>query len=1182
MSHNPEPSTIRRGLSLLAALVASIPFTASAESVAFKADFNGSTNSVKINPAVITPTGATWNGMWNKASGALAVDTYGITLSSTTSSTSAAIELAGRVTQGPISLANTGDFIEVSGQVYVAGIQNFAVGLFNSGGVDPLVTRPVDGVAMLNNGLAAVAGQVATGGTTGWKGYRAMSLNAAVTADFKARAAQNAGSPYGAWELLTMGTGGFATPGATNAATSVNSPAGVTVGWSAETGLTAYDFVYRIQRSAGDALALTFTVTNHDTSTVMYSSSGTASSTSAPSLFTSTFDAIAIGGRVRAAPYIQVTALKLTASNADITKITVQPTGKNIPTGGSDSLSVTATGTGTLAYQWYKDSAAIVGATSATYNIAAASGADAGSYYVVASNAYGSETSSTVTVASSGLSAPSFATQPTAQNVDAGSTLTLTTAVGGAPTPTYQWLHDNVEIPGATSAIYTVTASAASDAGNYKLVATNSQGTATSDTVAVTINTAAPVITVQPAPTTTVNVGTAINLSVTATGLAPPTFQWYKDTVLIPGATSSSYSVPNSTTADAGTHSYTVTASNSVSTATSDPAAVTINIVNPTFTTQPPAALTINSGERMLINAAYAGSGPLSYQWYKNSTLIPGATGSSYTIAAASGTDAGSYHVVVTNAGGNLTSIDTVVTVQNATETSVFATNFSTDTLNNATTPITSNSTSWFVLSPRAANNSSIGDDAATTSAVDPRLLLTWNTTSSSSTVETAARFAATPVALSTTGEYIRLRATFKSTNLRMLAFGLYNSGGVSPVALDSSVGGSLMGTGFSDAVNGGTQNWVGYRSAMSDASSTGDASTRPAQASTTTNKGQDLVFPAGSTGSAFSEPAGVVIGLQPGLTAAAAFTANTTYTLVYTVALTASNQYTITYGLYTGATASGTPLCTTSITTSVAAALPSAVTTSFDALAIGLRNVDGTTVPTLTFTSVSVVKGAVVTSVAPAITSQPTAQSISVGASLTLTAAASGTPAPTYQWYLDDILIADATSATYSVVSASAGNAGSYKVIATNSAGSATSNSVTVAVTTPLTPFQTWSASTGLTAGVNDGLSQDPDGDGMSNLLEFALNGNPLVASASVLPVATASGGNVALTYDIQDAALASYTITPESSTNLSTWNTVVHGVGSATIVQTVVNATTSHVVVTVPSSGTRTFLRVKVAPTP
>jgi hypothetical protein len=416
-----------------------------------------------------------------------------------------------------------------------------------------------------------------------------------------------------------------------------------------------------------------------------------------------------------------------------------------------------------------------------------------------------------------------------------------------------------------------------------------------------------------------------------------------------------------------------------------------------------------------------------------------------------------------------------------------------------------------------------------------------------------------------------------------MLAFGLYNSGGVSPVALDSSVGGSLMGTGFSDAVNGGTQNWVGYRSAMSDASTTGDASTRPAQTTTTTNKGQDLIFPAGSTGSAFGEPAGVVIGLQPGLTAAAAFTANTTYTLVYTVALTASNQYTITYGLYTGATSSGTPLCTTNITTSASAALPSAVTTSFDALAIGLRNVDGTTVPTLTLTSVSVVKGAVPTSIAPAITSQPTAQSISVGATLTLTAAASGTPAPTYQWYLDNNPISGATSATYSVGSASAGNAGTYKVIATNIAGSATSNSVTVTVTTPLTPYQIWSASKGLTTGVNDSISQDPDNDGIKNVIEFAFNGNPLAADTSILPVVTTSGANVVLTYDIQDAALATYTITPESSSDLAAWNTVVHGVGNATIVKTVVNATTSHVVVTIPGvGGDRIFLRVKVTPIP
>src|ERR1017187_6043433 len=42
----------------------------------------------------------------------------------------------------------------------------------------------------------------------------------------------------------------------------------------------------------------------------------------------------------------------------------------------------------------------------------------------------------------------------------------------------------------------------------------------------------------------------------------------------------------------------------------------------------------------------------ISYQWYKNSATIAGATLSSYTIATVQTTDAGTYSVKVTNAKG--------------------------------------------------------------------------------------------------------------------------------------------------------------------------------------------------------------------------------------------------------------------------------------------------------------------------------------------------------------------------------------------------------------------------------------------------------------------------------------------------------------------------------------------------
>jgi len=57
------------------------------------------------------------------------------------------------------------------------------------------------------------------------------------------------------------------------------------------------------------------------------------------------------------------------------------------------------------------------------------------------------------------------------------------------------------------------------------------------------------------------------------------------------------------------------------------------------------------------------GTAPLAYQWFKNGDAIFGATGSSYSIAAASSSDEGFYSATVTNAFGSATSQEVTLTV---------------------------------------------------------------------------------------------------------------------------------------------------------------------------------------------------------------------------------------------------------------------------------------------------------------------------------------------------------------------------------------------------------------------------------------------------------------------------------------------------------------------------------------
>ena len=91
----------------------------------------------------------------------------------------------------------------------------------------------------------------------------------------------------------------------------------------------------------------------------------------------------------------------------------------------------------------------------------------------------------------------------------------------------------------------------------------------------------------------------------------------------------------------------------------------------------------------------------------------------------------------------------------------------------------------------------------------------------------------------------------------------------------------------------------------------------------------------------------------------------------------------------------------------------------------------------------------------APSISTQPQSQSVMVGQTATFTAAASGTAPLTFQWQKNMANITmNANSATYTTPAAQAGDDGAmFRVIVSNSAGSATSNAATLSVTSTTKP---------------------------------------------------------------------------------------------------------------------------------
>jgi hypothetical protein len=85
-----------------------------------------------------------------------------------------------------------------------------------------------------------------------------------------------------------------------------------------------------------------------------------------------------------------------------------------------------------------------------------------------------------------------------------------------------------------------------------------------------------------------------------------------------------------------------------------------------------------------------------------------------------------------------------------------------------------------------------------------------------------------------------------------------------------------------------------------------------------------------------------------------------------------------------------------------------------------------------------------------PAITTQPTARTVAVGASVTFTVAAVGVPPPTYQWRRNGAVVPGATAASLTISNVTASDAGTYSVVVSNSAGSVTSANALLTVNSP------------------------------------------------------------------------------------------------------------------------------------
>ena len=172
-----------------------------------------------------------------------------------------------------------------------------------------------------------------------------------------------------------------------------------------------------------------------------------------------------------------------------------------------------------------------------------------------------------------GNGSPVITVQPVCQfDPVTGNTAFRVMAAGAAPL-SYQWRQNGTNIAGATTAVLALANLATSAAGTYSVTVSNALGTITSANVQLPPVWHWPFILLQPQGAT-VNCGDPASFQTLANGTLPISYQWQLNGTNLPGATNWVLALASVTGNDAG--NYTVVASNSVGSSTSQVAVLTV------------------------------------------------------------------------------------------------------------------------------------------------------------------------------------------------------------------------------------------------------------------------------------------------------------------------------------------------------------------------------------------------------------------------------------------------------------------------------------------------------------------------------------------------------------------------------------------------------------------------------
>lgn len=323
-------------------------------------------------------------------------------------------------------------------------------------------------------------------------------------------------------------------------------------------------------------------------------------------------------------------------------------------------FNVRATGTN-LSWQWrangtnLADNARVSGTTRDTLTVCNLLPADAADYTVVLSNAFGQVTSAVARLTV--VTCPVVLAQPQSHQIVDGSPITLRVSAAGAVPLTFQWQREGQALNGATNTTLEFPNPLPADSGNYSVVISNRCNTLTSAVARLEVF-GRPLIVEQP-QSRTVAVGSDVALRATVTSLAsvPMYYSWALNLGAVEWFETSQFvfatNLSRVSSGLAGTWQLLVDNDAtflSGSLITSDPAYVTV--------VEPPTNRTVAVGESVSFRARAYGTPPITYRWQHDGTdvvdgaRVTGAATATLNLTQVLPADAGTYTVLVRNAGG--------------------------------------------------------------------------------------------------------------------------------------------------------------------------------------------------------------------------------------------------------------------------------------------------------------------------------------------------------------------------------------------------------------------------------------------------------------------------------------------------------------------------------------------------